>query len=242
MLFQSSNPTFNSEAFTRAEFGTEVMTMDGTVNKSFLLGGIVLIAAAGVWLMGTHGLMLGMTVGSIGALIVYFAIMFKPQWVPVLAPVYAALQGMAIGGISAFLDAKAPGIALQAVGLTFGILFTMLGAYKSGMIKATEKFKAGMTMAIGGIFIVAIVQLVLGLFGVVTPFYSAGPMGILFSLFVVVIASLALIMDFSYIEEGIQSGAPKQMEWYGAFGLMVTLIWLYIEILQLLFKISQSRD
>ena len=147
---------------------------------------------------------------------------------------------MFIGAISAFAESRFPGIVLQAVGLTFGTLFALLGAYRSGLIRATENFKLGVVAATGGIFLVYLVSMILGMFGVGVPFiHDSGPIGIAFSLFVVVIAALNLVLDFDFIENGAEAGAPKYMEWVGAFGLMVTLIWLYIEILHLLSKLRR---
>jgi uncharacterized YccA/Bax inhibitor family protein len=184
------------------------------------------------WLMG----------GLIGGLIVAMITIFKAEWSPITSPIYAILEGLAIGGISAMAEARFPGIVLQAVGLTFGTLFCLLFAYTSGMIKATENFKLGVVAATGGIFVVYMFTWILGFFGVQIPFiHGSGLVGIGFSLFVVIIAALNLVLDFDFIESGVKNGAPKYMEWYGAFGLMVTLIWLYIEILRLLTKI-QSRN
>jgi uncharacterized YccA/Bax inhibitor family protein len=154
--------------------------------------------------------------------------------------VYAILEGLVIGGISAYAEAQLKGIVFQAVALTFGTLFSLLVAYRSGVIKVTEKFRLGVVAATGAIFLVYLVSIVLGFFGVSVPLiYSGGTFGILFSLFVVVIAALNLVLDFDFIEQGARQGAPKYMEWYGAFGLMVTLIWLYIEFLRLLTKLRQ---
>ena len=167
---------------------------------------------------------------------------FKKQWAAVSAPIYALLEGLAMGGISSIFEARFPGIVIQAVGLTFGTLLCLLLAYKSGMIRATENFKMGVVAATGGIFIVYLVSWVLGMFGVGIPFiHESGLIGIGFSLFVVVIAALNLVLDFDFIESGAAQGAPKYMEWYAAFGLMVTLIWLYLEILRLLAKLKDRE-
>ena len=154
------------------------------------------------------------------------------------APIYALLEGLALGGISAIFEARFPGIVVQAVGLTFGALFCLLIAYKSGMIKVTENFKLGVVSATGAIALFYVVSLLLGMFGISLPFiHGSGIIGIGFSLFVVAIAALNLVLDFDFIENGADRGAPKYMEWYAAFGLIVTLVWLYIEILRLLSKI-----
>jgi uncharacterized YccA/Bax inhibitor family protein len=160
----------------------------------------------------------------------------------VTAPIYAALEGLALGGISALFESHYPGIVSQAVFLTFGTLAALLIAYRSGWIKATENFKLGVAAATGGIFFVYLISFVLSFFGVSIPLiHGSGIFGILFSLFVVVIAALNLVLDFDFIEQGAEQGAPKYMEWYAAFGLMVTLIWLYLEILRLLAKLQQRR-
>ena len=184
---------------------------------------------------GLFGYMIG---GAIGGLIFALITVFKPTWSPVTAPIYAALEGLFIGALSAFAESKFPGIVLQATGLTFGILFALLGAYRSGLIKATENFKLGVAAATGGIFLVYMASFVLGMFGVAIPFlHDATPIGIGISVFICIIAALNLVLDFDFIENGADNGAPKYMEWLGAFGLMVTLVWLYIEILHLLMKL-----
>jgi uncharacterized YccA/Bax inhibitor family protein len=167
---------------------------------------------------------------------------FKKEWAPITSPIYAVLEGFVLGGISSIFEASYPGIVIQAVGLTFGTLFALLIAYRSGLIKATENFKLGVVAATGGIFLVYMISFVLSFFGTTIPFiHESGTIGILFSLFVVVVAALNLVLDFDFIERGAESGAPKYMEWYAAFGLLVTLVWLYIEILRLLSKLRSRR-
>jgi len=166
---------------------------------------------------------------------------FKKTWSPVTAPLYALVEGFFLGAISAMFNARFEGIVFQAVLLTFCTLFALLFAYRSGLIKATENFKLGVVAATGGIALVYLATIVLGFFGIKIPMiHDSGIVGIGFSLFVVVIAALNLVLDFDFIENGVEQGAPKYMEWYGAFGLMVTLVWLYIEFLRLLSKL-QSR-
>jgi uncharacterized YccA/Bax inhibitor family protein len=167
---------------------------------------------------------------------------FKKQWSPVTAPIYALLEGLVLGGLSAMLELRYPGIAIQAVSLTFGTLFVLLIAYRSGWIQVTQKFRLGIIAATGGIFVFYMLEMILGFFGV--QFMSVngnGIIGIGFSLIVVAIAALNLVLDFDFIEQGVQYGAPRYMEWYGAFGIMVTLVWLYLEILRLLSKM-RSRN
>jgi len=180
--------------------------------------------------------------GLIGGLVMALVISFKPTTAPFLAPVYALLEGLFLGAISAAFEVAYPGIVMQAVALTFGTLGTLLFAYRTGVIRATENFKLGVTAATGGIFLVYMASWIMGFFGVSMPFiHESGLIGIGFSVFVVIIAALNLVLDFDFIENGVERGAPKFMEWYAAFGLLVTLVWLYIEILRLLSKL-QSRN
>jgi len=181
-------------------------------------------------------------VGAIGGLIAAMTTIFKKEWAPVTAPIYALLEGLVLGSLSAMLEQRFPGIAIEAVMLTLGTCICMLLAYRSGMIQATPRFTVGIMAATGGIALVYLASMILGFFHVQVPgIFGSGPVGILFSLFVVTIAALNLILDFNFIEKGAQSGAPKYMEWYSAFGLMVTLIWLYLEMIRLLSKLRSSR-
>jgi uncharacterized YccA/Bax inhibitor family protein len=244
---RTSNPSLNSKTFERAAPGAGVMTVEGTVNRVGILLVLMLIPASYMFskvlnnwdpaaAMGTAML------GLIGAFIFALITFFKKTWAPVTAPIYAVLEGLFLGGISGVFEARFPGIAMQAIALTIGTLFTLLLAYRTGLIKATENFKLGVVAATGGIAMLYLVSIVMGFFGASIPFiHSNGTFGILFSLFVVVIAALNLVLDFDFIETGAEMGAPKYMEWYAAFGLMVTLVWLYLEILRLLAKL-QSRD
>jgi uncharacterized YccA/Bax inhibitor family protein len=174
--------------------------------------------------------------------VVAFATIFKKEWSPVTAPIYAALEGLALGGLSSVFEMKYPGIAMQSVGLTFTTLAAMLVAYRTGLIKATEKFKLGVVAATGAIALYYLIGLGLQFFGVAMPFLQgSSTASIVVSGVIVVVAALNLILDFDFIETGVQSGAPKYLEWYGAFGLMVTLVWLYLEILRLLAKARSRR-
>lgn len=246
---RTANPALNSKVFQG--FGrvdaASAMTVEGTVNKTAIMLAALVISASFVWKKffatgDPASVSLWMIGGIVGGLIVAIATIIKKQWAPVTAPLYAVLEGFALGGISAIFEAQFPGIVIQAVGLTFGTLFALLFAYRSGFIKVTENFKLGIVAATGGIFLVYLVTFILGFFGVQVPFiHGSGIFGIGFSLFVVVIAALNLVLDFDFIEHGAKHGAPKFMEWYGAFGLIVTLIWLYLEILRLLAKIQSRR-
>jgi uncharacterized YccA/Bax inhibitor family protein len=181
-------------------------------------------------------------VGVFGGFITAMVTIFKPAWAPITAPIYALLEGLFLGSISAFLEQRYPGIAIQAVGLTFGTLLTMLVLYTSGLIKVTNKLRIGIIAATGGIALFYLGEMILSFFHIqFVAINGSGPIGIAFSLFVCAIAALNLVLDFDFIEQGVNAGAPKFMEWYGAFGIMVTLVWLYLEILRLLSKM-RSRN
>ena len=244
LAMRSGNPALGADTFTRvpALSGAEAMTVGGTVNKTAMSLAILFVAAMYVWGRGIAGqLPMGLVFGGvIGGFVVAIATAFKPTWAPYTTPAYAALEGLALGGISFLFEQSYPGIVAQAVFLTFGTLGALLFAYRSGIIRATENFKLGVFAATGGIAIVYVLSFVLGFFGISVPLiHSSGTFGILFSLFVVVIAALNLVLDFDFIEAGAERGAPKYMEWYGAFGLLVTLVWLYLEILRLLAKLQR---
>ncbi len=251
-MIRSSNPALKESSFLDINSGTvvrggnDVMTLNGTVNKTGMLLLLCVLTASFAWtqvstpagIVGAGPYMWG---GLIGGLVLAFATIFKKEWAPVTAPLYALVEGFFLGAISAMFNHMYEGIVMQAVLLTFGTLFAMLFAYRSGMIKVTEKFKLGVVAATGGIFLVYMASLVLGFFGINIPMvHESGILGIGFSLVVVVVASLNLVLDFDFIETAVDKGAPKHMEWYGAFGLMVTLVWLYVEFLRLLSKL-QSR-
>lgn len=216
------------------------MTITGTVSKTAILLALVMFSATFTWnLQGplAFPLMIG---GAIGGLIVALVTVFKKEWSPVTAPLYALLQGLFLGGISAIYNQQTNGIVLQAVMLTFGVMAAMLFLYQSGIIKVTDKFRLMIVAATGGIMLVYLVTLGLGFFGISVPFiHGSGTVGIVFSLFVVGIAALNLALDFDTIDRGVSAGAPRYLEWYCAFGLMVTLIWLYLEILRLLSKLQR---
>ncbi len=238
LLLRSANPALSSKAFANTEESVgKVMTVDGTVNKVAI--SLIILLACGYL---TYSLeMTGFIfLGFIGGLIVALVTVFKKHFSPVTVPIYAALEGLALGGISFVFNEMYDGIVFQAVFLTLAILASLLLAYRSRLIKPTEKFKLGITAATGGIFIVYMIGFVVNIFGGHLPILNinnSSMISIGFSLFVVIIASLNLVLDFDFIEEGAERGAPKYMEWYGAFGLLVTLIWLYIEMLHLLAKL-----
>ncbi|MEJ2520700.1 MAG: Bax inhibitor-1/YccA family protein [Desulfuromonadales bacterium] len=240
---RTSNPMLKESVFTRSVPGSETMTLQGAVNKTIALLALVVIGAAYTWSLYYHqgpaAVQPWMLGGLIGGLVFALITIFKAEWAPKTAPVYAVLEGLALGGISAIFEARFPGIVIQAVGLTFGTLFALLMLYKSRLIRVTENFRLGVFAATGGIALVYLVSIVGGFFGWQMPvIHESGPMGILFSLFVVVVASLNLVLDFDFIERG-DGVAPRYMEWYAAFGLIVTLIWLYLELLRLLAKLRE---
>jgi len=243
-LLRTSNPALNEKAF-RGTIGAfeEPMTVQGTVNKTGVLLLCALATAIWTWrlFMESHSaasVEIPMMAGVFGGFIVALVTIFKKEWSPVTAPVYALLQGLAMGGFSAVLELRFPGIAIQAVSLTFGTLLVMLLAYRSGLIKVTQKFRMGVIAATGAIMLFYLLQMVLGFFGVhFAAINGSGPLGIGISLVIVGIAALNLVLNFDFIENAARAGAPKYMEWYGAFGLMVTLVWLYLEILRLLTRV-----
>jgi uncharacterized YccA/Bax inhibitor family protein len=248
---RTSNPALSSKVFEGLEPTTDTMSIQGTVNKTLIL--LLLVCVSAVWIWNRYygalepsqapaDISLWMIGGAIGGFIVALVTIFKKPWAGVTAPIYALLEGLFLGGISAIFEAQYPGIVIQAVGLTFGTLFCLLVVYTSRIIKVTQNFRLGIVAATGGIALFYLASLVLGMFGINIPLiHENGLIGIGFSLFVVVIAALNLVLDFDFIENAAAQGAPKYMEWYGAFGLIVTLVWLYIEILRLLSKL-RSRN
>jgi uncharacterized YccA/Bax inhibitor family protein len=251
-LFQSSNPTLSQKIFSRSitqdEAGT--MTVRGTMAKFGFLLFMVLAGAAYTWYLyynnQSQTMMTLMWVGLIGGLISVFAISFKPTLAPYLSPAYGILEGFVLGAFSAILNdafaEKYPGLVIQAVGLTFGVAIAMFLLFNFRVIKATQRFKSIIFTATAGIAIFYVLTLVLGMFHVNIPFmYDSSALGIGLSIFIVAIAALNLIIDFDMIEKGADMGAPKFMEWYSAFGLLVTMVWLYVEILRLLSRFAGRK-
>src|SRR5438874_8912207 len=248
-LIRTSNPALNAQTFTdlRRDPTAPAMTVEGTMNRTAFLLLLVVVPAAWVWAQVRTALDPAVAgpwimTGAIGGLVIALVTIFRKEWAPVTAPIYAALEGLALGGLSSVLEMKYPGIAMQSVALTFATLAVMLVAYRSGLIKATEKFKLGVVAATGAIALYYVIGFVLSFFGVAMPFLQGNSTAsIVVSGVIVVVAALNLILDFDFIETGVQGGAPKYLEWYGAFGLMVTLVWLYLEILRLLAKARSRR-
>jgi uncharacterized YccA/Bax inhibitor family protein len=248
-IYKSGNLALKETAFTgfdRVEDDANVMTLQGTVNKTMLLLLLVIMPALYVWnLFDTtqdiSEILPWLLGGAIGGLITAMIIAFNRQLSAYLAPVYAVLEGLVLGGLSALMELRYPGIVIEALMLTFGIFAVLLVIYKLEIIKATENFKLIVVSATGGIAVFYLISFVLSFFSIRVPLINDNSMmGIVFSLIVVVVAALNLVVDFDFIEQGVARRVPKYMEWYGAFGLMVTLIWLYVEILRLLGK-SRSR-
>ena len=243
-MFRSGNPALKADTFTGVRaFGDHAMTLEGSVNKTGI-SLVVLIATAALQWNGAFGeaMPVAMLAGLVGGFVVALVTVLKKEWSPLTTPLYAALEGLVLGGISLVFEARYPGIVMNAVGLTFGTLAALLVAYRSGLIRATENFKLGIVAATGGIALLYLVSMVMGFFGKSIAFiHGSGAIGIGFSVVVVAIAALNLVLDFDFIERGAESGAPKYMEWYAAFGLLVTLVWLYMEILRLLAKLQGRR-
>jgi len=238
---RSGNPVLTEKAFAPSLVRGEKMTLNGTVNKTFM-SLLLLIGAAYVTYGEINpGLLAG--AGIIGFIVALITI-FKRAWSPITVPLYALAEGVVLGGISYLYNAQYEGIVSNAIFLTLGILISLLMLYKSGYIKASQNFKLGIFAATGGIALVYLINFIMGFFGsslgILNPMNSS-LMSIGFSLFVVVIAALNLVLDFDFIEKGVENEAPKYMEWFGAFGLLVTLIWLYLEILRLLAKLNSRK-
>ena len=238
LSFRSGNPALNKSTFNSfVSTSDSRMTLEGTVNKTGISLLLLMISASVSW----HGqLLMFIPIGFIFGIILALVTVFKREWSSITVPLYAIFEGLALGGVSIIFNNMYPGIVSQAIFLTFGILGALLLAYKTGLIKPTENLKLGIAAATGGIAVIYFVNFIMGFFGSGIPLiHSSSPMGIAFSLVVVLIAAFNLVLDFDFIEEGAEKGAPKYMEWYGAFGLLVTLIWLYLEILRLLSKLRR---
>lgn len=245
---RTSNPTLNDKVFRGLPGALgETMTLEGTVNKT----GILLVCAMATAFFTWHLFLQAQSAmavvplfwaGTIGGFVFALVTAFKKEWSPVTAPIYALLEGLALGGISAMFEVRFPGIPIEAVSLTFGTLFVLLLIYRTGMIRVTQRFRLGVFAATGAIMLFYVAEMILGFFGIhFGAVNGSGAIRIGFSLVIVAVAALNLVLDFDFIERGVQAGAPKYMEWYGAFGLMVTLVWLYLEMLRLLAKF-RSRD
>tara|TARA_Y100000590_G_scaffold410555_1_gene503727 strand:- start:203 stop:943 length:741 start_codon:yes stop_codon:yes gene_type:complete len=242
LSLRSGNPALNQKTFKGLQADGTTMTIDGTVNKTSIALILLLLSAYYTFSTGSTSYIL---FGFIGGIILAIATVIKKQWAPITVPIYAILEGLALGGISAIYESMYTGIVQQAIFLTLGIFAALLFAYKTKIIQATENFKLGVFAATGGIAIVYFISFIMRLFGSglsIMNIENASLMSIGFSFFVVIIASLNLVLDFDFIEEASESNVPKYMEWYATFGLLVTLIWLYLEILRLLAKLQSRRN
>lgn len=241
---KSSNPLLSEERLAKASARTadgrfiqraedEVMTVDGAVNKTFLLGALLLATAVYSFFFPSQLFVWG---GAIGGLVLVLVMAFKPKMSGTLAPIYALLEGLFVGSVTAVYAAGfGTGLVFNAILATIALLFMMLFVYKAGIITVNEKFRSGMMMAIGAIFLVYMINLGLSFFGMNIPFlHEGGMIGIGISVVIIGVATLSLLLDFDNIERGAAMQAPKYMEWFSAVGLIVTLVWLYIEILRLL--------
>ena len=242
---RSGNPILREGTFAAPVRGAAAMTVQGTVTRALVLFVLALAGAATIWgpaitnpQSGAVGT--GLLVGGLGGLVLALVTVFKQTWAPVTAPIYAFLEGIFLGAISASFEARYPGIAIQAVSLTFGTCLAMLVLYKTGVLRATPAFRRGVFAATGAIMLVYLASMVMSFFGMQMPLlHDASPLGIGISLVIVGVAAMNLVLDFDLIERGAAQGAPKYMEWYGAFALMVTLVWLYLEMLRLLSKLQR---
>lgn len=236
----TTNPIFQESKFQAARsYSQNVMTIEGTINKTAISFVFLIISAYYSWTSPSNGLM---AIGAILGFITAIVTIFKKEWSPYTVPAYAFFEGLTLGALSYFFEVKYPGIAGQAVFLTFAVLAAMLACYRLEWIRVTPKFKKIIIAATSGIFLLYFVNFIMGFFGsglsIIT---SSSPMGIGLSLIIVGIAALNLVLDFDFIEKASKQNLPKYMEWYGAFGLLVTLIWLYIEILRLLAKLRNRK-
>ena len=241
LSLRSGNPVLSNSTFNSADNTTKQMTIEGTVNKTAI--SLFLLIGTGYLSFEAMSPIMLISCG-VGGFIVALVTIFKKKWAPITVPIYAILEGGLLGGISYMYNKMYEGIVLNAICLTIGILLSLLMAYRSGLIKPSENFKLGIAAATGGIAIVYLINFTMGFFGSgmgVMSINNSSMMSIGFSLVVIVIAALNLVLDFDFIEEGAEKGAPKYMEWYGAFGLLVTLIWLYLEILRLLAKLNSRK-
>jgi len=249
-MFRTNNPALrgfeDSASNQHVILSDSCMSVGGVVNKTLILLALLLLAAGWVWgqyISGQREYMgLFMLGGGIGGMVLGLVTAFKKNWAPVTTPMYAVLKGCFLGGISAQYELRFPGVVIGAISLSLAVLFCLLFAYKSGFIKVSEKFRSGVFIATAGIAVVYLLSFVLGLFGVKVPgIFDSGLIGIGFSLLVVGVASMNLLLDFDFIERAAASSLPRYMEWYGAFALLITLIWLYLEILRLLAKLNGRR-
>lgn len=245
-LFKSGNPALTKNTFSSPVISErtneEVMTLQGTVNKCAMMLAVLMVAALYTWNLYTstnsfNAIELLLYVGAMGGVAVGISIALWKSLAPYLALVYAGLEGLALGGLSALMEVRFPGIVIQALLLTSGIFAALLVIYKTELIKPTENFKLIVAAATSGLALYYLISMGLSFFNISAPLiHNNGPWGIAFSIFAIILASMNLVVDFDFIEQGVEKRSPRFMEWYAAFGLMVTVVWLYVEILRLLGK------
>lgn len=247
-LFSSSSPALNDKVFEAARNASltdySVMTVRGAIHKTLLLLLLAVLGASYTWQMyvnavNPNAVTFYMVGGLIGGLVFSLIAIFSPRRSVWAAPLYAVCEGLCLGALSAMFNAQTNGIVLQAVGLTFGVLFLMLVLYRTGAIKVTNKLRSGIIIATGAIALFYLATWIASIFTPATFLHDASLLSIGISVFIVVIAALNFLVDFDFIDRGAQMAAPKYMEWYGAFALMLTLVWLYLEMLRLLSKVSR---
>ena len=249
-MLRTANPALNDNIFKGVQSGLDAnagtMTIQGTVNKCYLLAGILLCTGLWSWeeaMKGNASVMAWAGGAALAGFVIALILMFAKSLAFILAPLYAAVEGVFLGAISAYFEMRYPGIVAQGLVLTVGTLFGLLTAYKTGFIKPSENFKLGVAAAMGGLLLFYLGTWIASFFGVHMSFlHDSSPMGIAFSGFLVLLAAFNLVLDFDFIEEGARRGAPKNMEWIGAFGLLVTLVWLYVELLRLLARLQDRRS
>ncbi|MFA9388788.1 MAG: Bax inhibitor-1/YccA family protein [Prolixibacteraceae bacterium] len=256
-LTRTSNPIFGKKTFEQAytsTYGDEQMTLNGTINKTALVLLFVISTAFYTWQkffevynpadpsLAVSSVMKYLLIGGIGGFIIAIVATFTPKWSGFTTPIYAIFEGMFLGGLSAMFEAQFPGLVIKAVALTFAVFLSMLFIYRQGIIKVTGKFKRGMLSAMFGLMMVYLVSWIAGMFGAdVSYLYGGGTFGLIFSLIVTGISAFSLMLDFDFIEQNAAARAPKYMEWYSVFGLLVSLVWLYVNILRLLSILSRRN-
>jgi|688.fasta_scaffold444690_2 uncharacterized YccA/Bax inhibitor family protein len=242
----TSNPAFKEKTWANAERDASgaVMTLNGTAMKAGFLGALLVASAAYPWHLfftsnvSTAALTPFILIGCVGGFITAMITIFKQKAAPITAPIYAIFEGLALGGISAMYEYQYPGVAIQGIALSFAVLGAFLLAFSTKLVRPSQNFMQGVVMATFGIALYYLVAMVMSMFGMHAPMmWDSGWLSVGFSLFVVTIAALNLFIDFNFIEANVENGAPKYMEWYGAFGLMLTMVWLYLEVLRLLSKL-----
>lgn len=256
-LTKTSNPIFGQKTYDQAyanSYGNETMTLNGTINKTILVLLFVISAAFYTWQkffevydpidpsLAVSGIVKYLLIGGIGGFILALVATFTPKWSGYTTPIYAILEGMFLGGLSAMFEARYPGLVIRAVALTFAVFFSMLVIYRQRIIKVTGAFRKGMLSAMFGLMMVYLVSWIAGMFGAnVSYLHGGGSFGLIFSLIVTGISAFSLMLDFDFIESNAANRAPKYMEWYSVFGLLVSLVWLYINILRLLSILSRRN-